>query len=190
MISGSAHVILTRQCGTSGNHLQVAVALREWSGSSRTMPRTTSSASMGECQASRGKTYVCFFQSAKSGIYHLYAEHAIAGGYRQVAKSTFGKLWGELCPFTVAARPTTDLCWRCQRNIKIYRSTNLTLEEKDKLLLEQQRHISQMEEERQLYKMTAGLCGLSLVCLTFVCNVVTIGIRLGTWFVCYYVIKH
>ncbi|WP_419615536.1 hypothetical protein, partial [Thiolapillus sp.] len=69
--------------------------------------------------------------SPKSCIYRLYAEHATANGYRQVGKSTFGKLWGELCPFIVVARPMTDLCWRCQRNnTRIYRSANLTMEEK------------------------------------------------------------
>lgn len=95
--------------------------------------------------------------SPKSCIYRLYAEHATANGYRQVGKSTFGKLWGELCPFIVVARPMTDLCWRCQRNnTRIYRSANLTMEEKNVLLLEQQAHLSQVEGERQLYReMTA-----------------------------------
>ena len=51
----------------------------------------------------------------------------------------------------------TDLCWRCQRNnTRIYRSANLTLEEKNELVLEHQRHLSQVDGERELYKtMTA-----------------------------------
>ena len=94
---------------------------------------------------------------SKSCIYRLYAEHATANGYRQVGKSTFGKLWGKLCPFIVVARSMTDLCWRCQRNnTRIYRSANLTMEEKSALLLEQQAHLSHVEGERQFYReMTA-----------------------------------
>ena len=43
--------------------------------------------------------------------------------HRVVAASAFKKLWLELCPFIVVARPVTDLCWRCQQsNTNIYRS--------------------------------------------------------------------
>ena len=67
----------------------------------------------------------------KSQVYHLYEASANAAGHRVVAASTFKKLWLELCPFIVVARPVTDLCWRCQQNnTNIYRSANLTLEER------------------------------------------------------------
>nr|KAG5699854.1 hypothetical protein BaRGS_034628 [Batillaria attramentaria] len=47
----------------------------------------------------------------------------------------------------------TDLCWRCQNNTtRIFRSANLTDEEKNDLLLEQQRHLSQVDAERKYYK--------------------------------------
>ena len=67
--------------------------------------------------------------------------------------STFRVLWRELCPYVVVANPMTDLCWRCQQNnTRNYRSANLTLEEKNDIVLEHQRHLSQVDGERQLYR--------------------------------------
>ena len=89
----------------------------------------------------------------KSQAYHLYEASANTAGHRVVAASTFKKLWLELCPFIVVARPVTDLCWRCQQNsTNIYRSANLTLEEKGELLQEHAAHLSQVDAERQFYK--------------------------------------
>ena len=89
----------------------------------------------------------------KSQVYRLYEASANAAGHRVVAASTFKKLWLELCPFIVVARPVTDLCWRCQQNnTNIYRSANLTLEEKGELLQEHAAHLSQVDAERQFYK--------------------------------------
>ncbi|KAL8585061.1 hypothetical protein ACOMHN_013077 [Nucella lapillus] len=93
----------------------------------------------------------------KSGIYRQYADHANQAGLRVVGASTFCQLWLELCPYIVVAKPMTDLCWRCQRNNgRIFRGTFITDEEKNELILEQQRHLSQVNGERQLYQqMTA-----------------------------------
>ncbi|KAL8624189.1 hypothetical protein ACOMHN_046275 [Nucella lapillus] len=93
----------------------------------------------------------------KSGIYRQYADHANQAGLRVVGASTFRQLWLELCPYIVVAKPMTDLCWRCQRNNgRIFRGTFITDEEKNELILEQQRHLSQVNGERQLYQqMTA-----------------------------------
>ncbi|KAL8586706.1 hypothetical protein ACOMHN_038692 [Nucella lapillus] len=93
----------------------------------------------------------------KSGIYRQYADHANQAGLRVVSASTFRQLWLELCPYIVVAKPMTDLCWRCQRNNgRIFRGTFITDEEKNELILEQQRHLSQVNGERQLYQqMTA-----------------------------------
>ena len=89
----------------------------------------------------------------KSQVYRLYKASANAAGHRVVAASTFKKLWLELCPFIVVARPVTDLCWRCQQNnTNIYRSANLTLEEKGELLQEHAAHLSQVDAEWQFYK--------------------------------------
>ena len=89
----------------------------------------------------------------KSQVCRLYEASANAAGHRVVAASTFKKLWLELCPFIVVARPVTGLCWRCQQNnTNIYRSENLTLEEKGELLQEHAAHLSQVDAERQFYK--------------------------------------
>ena len=89
----------------------------------------------------------------KSHVYQLYADSANMAGHRVVASSTCKKLWVELCPYIVVARPVTDLCWRCQQNnTNIYGSANLTLEEKTELLQEHAAHLSQVDAERQFYK--------------------------------------
>ncbi|XP_076461922.1 uncharacterized protein LOC143294352 [Babylonia areolata] len=51
----------------------------------------------------------------------------------------------------------TDLCWICQaNNHRIFRGANLDDQEKQELLMEQQLHLSRVEEERVLYRsMTA-----------------------------------
>ena len=97
------------------------------------------------------------------------------------------KLWMELCLFIVVARPVTDLCWRCQQNnTNIYRSADLTLEEKGELLQEhakptpansqdlamhcsfdfaQQVHYpSNAAQPGPMYFMTARRCAISGVC--------------------------
>lgn len=80
-------------------------------------------------------------------------------GGRAVALSTFRKLWNALLPFVVVARPMTDLCWICQHNnYRIFRSANLSDQEKDELLMAQRLHLSRVEEERALYKAMTTEC--------------------------------
>ena len=63
----------------------------------------------------------------------------------------------------------TDLCWRCQKNnTRIFRSANLSEEEKTELLMEQHRHLSNVDAERKHYndlvaqsKQTVGQLGLN-----------------------------
>ena len=88
----------------------------------------------------------------KSQVYRLYETSANAAGHHVVAASTFKKLWLELCPFLIVARPLTDLCFRCQQNTNIYSSAHLTLEETGELLQEHAAHLSQVDAERQFYK--------------------------------------
>ncbi|KAK7487249.1 hypothetical protein BaRGS_00021477, partial [Batillaria attramentaria] len=90
----------------------------------------------------------------KSRVYRDYMQSAARAGHnRIVSRACFGKLWLQLCPYIVVAKPMTDLCWRCQNNTtRIFRSANLTDEEKNDLLLEQQRHLSQVDAERKYYK--------------------------------------
>ncbi|KAK7449351.1 hypothetical protein BaRGS_00040036, partial [Batillaria attramentaria] len=81
----------------------------------------------------------------KNKVFRDYVASAGRAGHtRIVSRQTFSRLWLQYCPFIVVAKPTTDLCWRCQaNNTRIFRSANLTDEEKSELLLEQQRHLSQ-----------------------------------------------
>ena len=55
-------------------------------------------------------------------------DYCLAGadsGIRVVARSTFYRLWRQLLPFITTMRPSTDLCWFCQKNsVLMLRSAN------------------------------------------------------------------
>ena len=64
-----------------------------------------------------------------------------------------------LLPYIVVAKPMTDLCWICQNNnYRIFRSANLDDEEKRELLIQQQLHLSSVDEERTLYREMTSQC--------------------------------
>eukprot|EP00745_Piridium_sociabile_P010884 TRINITY_DN17827_c1_g1_i20.p1 TRINITY_DN17827_c1_g1~~TRINITY_DN17827_c1_g1_i20.p1 ORF type:complete len:114 (+),score=30.67 TRINITY_DN17827_c1_g1_i20:280-621(+) len=72
----------------------------------------------------------------------------VLSGFRPVAASTFWKIWAALPPFVVVARPTIDVCLVCQKNMHhIYRSANLSDEDKGELLPAHQAHLSRVDEE-------------------------------------------
>ena len=50
----------------------------------------------------------------KAHIWRLYRRSQPEHG--AVALSTFRKLWKDLLPYIVVAKPATDLCWTCQKN--------------------------------------------------------------------------
>jgi hypothetical protein len=51
----------------------------------------------------------------KSSIWRKY-KAAMKPGDRVVGCSTFRKLWKQLLPFIVVAKPRADVCWECQKN--------------------------------------------------------------------------
>jgi hypothetical protein len=74
-----------------------------------------------------------------------------------VAISTFRKLWIDLLPFTVVARPSTDLC--CQKlNNQIWHSANRSDADKTADLQRKIKHIGQVDSERQFYRACVREC--------------------------------
>ena len=73
-------------------------------------------------------------------------------GHRIMSETGFQKTWKALLPFIVTAQPMTDLCWTCQKNnVFIYRSANLPEADKSKRLLQHEKHLLVVQQERSLY---------------------------------------
>ena len=71
-------------------------------------------------------------------------------------------------PYVVRTCPLTDLCWECQRNNEaLYRSANLPDSVKSAKVLQQQHHLTLVQEERSIYnsmvhdaKLTVAAAGI------------------------------
>ena len=78
--------------------------------------------------------------------------------YRSVSVRTFQRLWHALCPNIVAAKPSTDLCCRCQDfAFKISNSGHLTEEEKSDLLEKCNAHVTLSKVQRDYYRSQCSL---------------------------------
>ena len=89
----------------------------------------------------------------KTDIYQLYTTATSETGIRQVAQSTFYKLWSEHCPTLVIIKPATDLCTKCQNySTKLTNSGNLSEEEKMEDLRLYNDHIQKAKIQRDYYR--------------------------------------
>ena len=71
---------------------------------------------------------------------------------RAISLPTFKKIWLQLLPHIITAKPMTDLCWTCQRNNRaIYRSANLAEEDKSVKVKAQQDHLQFVFEEASFF---------------------------------------
>ncbi|XP_052769713.1 uncharacterized protein LOC128209636 [Mya arenaria] len=88
-----------------------------------------------------------------SEIHEIYQESAVETGYRQVCLKTFRNIWNELCPHIALAKPTTDLCFKCQKfGVKLGKSGQLSDEDKNELVSEYEAHLSTAKKQREQYK--------------------------------------
>ena len=86
-------------------------------------------------------------------MWRKYATAMEAAGGRTVNVDSLHKLWPSLVPYTVKTRPMTDLCWICQKNNSaIYRSANVSDENKSERVRNQQAHLEKVVKERSLYQ--------------------------------------
>ena len=72
--------------------------------------------------------------------------------YRRVSESAFRKLWLQLLPQILTAKPMTDLCWQCQHNMTfIYCCSNQPDADKSAKIRQQEEHLRVVQLERSLY---------------------------------------
>ena len=89
----------------------------------------------------------------KASVWRLYTAAMETAGERAVKVDSFRKLWRTLVPYIVKTRPMTDLCWICQKNNSaIYRSANVSDENKSERVRHQQAHLEKVVRERSLYQ--------------------------------------
>ena len=90
----------------------------------------------------------------KASVYKMYVEACkVDRTQRIVGQSTFLHLWRECLPEILPMKPSTDLCWTCQRNsLFLGRLANMPEEEKLETINKAQQHISHATAERAFYK--------------------------------------
>ncbi|KAK6167396.1 hypothetical protein SNE40_021432 [Patella caerulea] len=88
----------------------------------------------------------------KSKVFLSYQTAMKEAGERVVNIVGFRRLWNALVPFIVRTKPMTDLCWVCQQNNSlIYKSANMSDQEKSVRCKTQEEHILKVTLERSLY---------------------------------------
>lgn len=106
---------------------------------------------------------------SKAAVHQQYGEACAKGGFRQLAKKTFLKLWTQYCPYVVPMKPRSDLCWTCQQNSSnVVRAANRPDDDKSVALLAAMDHLNKANAERSLYtaqvaesKAAAAAAGLT-----------------------------
>ena len=84
----------------------------------------------------------------KHGLWKMYTEISSSQGQLSVSYSKFCDLWNQLCPFIVIMRPTTNLCWTCQKNNNLIQKTaNLPETQKAEAVRAQEEH-KKLEHEK------------------------------------------
>eukprot|EP00063_Salmo_salar_P080794 XP_014055629.1 PREDICTED: uncharacterized protein LOC106604981 isoform X2 [Salmo salar] len=76
-----------------------------------------------------------------------------------VGLSSFRNLWRNLLPHISSNKPSTDLCWQCQRNnYQVFRSANLLEVVKSAKLKKQEQHLLLVQSERSVYQKMVADC--------------------------------
>ena len=89
----------------------------------------------------------------KASVYEEYVRSCTAANKTAVAQRTFLQLWKECVPEILPMKPSTDLCWTCQRNSAMISSKiNIPEEEKLELITKAKDHVERAMEERAEYK--------------------------------------
>jgi hypothetical protein len=89
----------------------------------------------------------------QADIHAIYEQSAELSVMRSISLSTFSRLWKELCPNIVLARPQTDLCHVCQTFVsKLSAGGNIDEGAKKCLLQEYELHLEFAKRERDFYR--------------------------------------
>lgn len=80
-----------------------------------------------------------------------------------MSRSTFQRIWNDICLYVSVMKPATDLCFDCQQNSTlVMRSANLTEEIKSERLENAQKHLALAQLQRHHYNDQCELAKKSL----------------------------
>ena len=97
--------------------------------------------------------------TTKRNVWQVYAKACERAQQRSLAYTSFCRLWRNQIPNILIMKPTSDLCWFCQRNTNlILRSVNQPEEVKSAAIKEAEKHIRVVGIERSYYKTTCDNC--------------------------------
>ena len=108
----------------------------------------------GRVPGHREETHLVISSSVtKKQIWELYSNVCHKADFQPVGYSLFLDLWNSLLPWIVIAKPSSDLCWTCQKfSESIAANPNLHDTEKVKLVEEYQQHLFEVKQNREYYK--------------------------------------
>ena len=85
----------------------------------------------------------------KKDIFQQYTQVSLEASLSPVKYSLFLELWNSLVPWIVIAKPSSDLCWTCQKfSETLYRTPNLDVHVKAEMTLRYQQHLDEKEKNR------------------------------------------
>ena len=97
---------------------------------------------------------ISLISSSESSVWEFYQRSCIAADLNPVSYSLFVQLWQELIPWVVIAKPSSDLCWTCQKNSQlIVRNVPENDSDKAALYRTQLDHLEEAKREREYYQM-------------------------------------
>jgi hypothetical protein len=95
----------------------------------------------------------------KSSVYRSYKTACSAIPATPVGRSTFYDLWNRFLPYIGTMKPSSDLCFECQKNVtSIIRSAHLSEDEKSQQLQEAEQHLRLAKTEREWYNRQIEDC--------------------------------
>ena len=110
----------------------------------------------GRVPGHRDKVMVLPSDITKVFVYTKYREACSANGWEAAGRSKFFSVWQESLPHISISKPSSDLCYTCQKNsLKIQKAGCLPDEEKAELYKTAQDHIQRARTERDHYKSQA-----------------------------------
>lgn len=95
----------------------------------------------------------------KASIWRLYKASANKDNSTTVSYSKFVNIWNTFTPYIVMMTPATDLCGTCQlNNTKIFRTVNVSEDEKRQCIAHQNEHLDRALKEREFYRNSVKSC--------------------------------
>ena len=107
----------------------------------------------GRVQGHREDTCLVISSSeTKKEIWVLYSDANQEAGFSPVGYSLFLELWNTLLPWIVVAKPSTDLCWTCQKFSETLAATpNMHDDDKAAMVQEYTNHLNEARNNRRHY---------------------------------------